>query len=568
MILSLTLFVVTSAIIVFSTIGYGVLTLRFLKFEKLNLNYGLLGILGLFSLSVIASYTHLFLPHNYTHNIIIILIGLFFFSKIEDKDLKQLKLLSTVFIFLFISILISKTNEDFGYYHLPNSIQFAQQKLQFGLGNLNHGFKHISSIFQLMSLHYLPFFKYNLFNLTNFLFLFFFLIFALKQKTNHTSLSSNISKILLCFFIILFVAKFSRIAEYGSDISAQIIIAIFLFYLIEIIFNNKLSEKYLSYYLNLLLILITFSISLKFIFIIYSILFFFVFYIFIQKKIFLKIINFKTLFLPTISISIFILLNFTSTGCLIYPIEKLCFSKTFEWALDYETIKYLNFHYELWAKAGKGPNFSVEDPSSYLISLNWVNNWYTKYFVGKFSDFLLVSFLILLIFSLVFFKNFHNFQFKFKKYNLSYFIFYFGLLTILVVWFLNFPTLRYAGFIIVFTVIIFPFIVIVDKAIDLSLKINLRKLSIIFLISYSIFLVKNIQRINNELKLSIEDHHNFKNFPFYWIKNVNSKEIDIGGHKVYLVEGVCWNTKSTCVRSVNNLNIMKKNNYIFYSKKK
>ena len=324
----------------------------------------------------------------------------------------------------------------------------------------------------------------------------------------------------------------------------------------------------MSYYLNLLLILITFSISLKFIFIIYSILFFFVFYIFIQKKIFLKIINFKTLFLPTISISIFILLNFTSTGCLIYPIEKLCFSKTFEWALDYETIKYLNFHYELWAKAGKGPNFSVEDPSSYLISLNWVNNWYTKYFVGKFSDFLLVSFLILLIFSLVFFKNFHNFQFKFKKYNLSYFIFYFGLLTILVVWFLNFPTLRYAGFIIVFTVLIFPFIVIVDKAIDLSLKTNLRKLSIIFLISYSIFLVKNIQRINNELKLSIEDHHNFKNFPFYWIKNVNSKEIDIGGHKVYLVEGVCWNTKSTCVRSVNNLDIIKKNNYIFYSKKK
>ena len=28
---------------------------------------------------------------------------------------------------------MAKTNEDFGYYHLPNSLQFAQQKIQFGL---------------------------------------------------------------------------------------------------------------------------------------------------------------------------------------------------------------------------------------------------------------------------------------------------------------------------------------------------------------------------------------------------------------------------------------------------
>ena len=32
----------------------------------------------------------------------------------------------------------------------------VQQKLEFGIGNLNHGFKHISSIFMLMSLNYLP----------------------------------------------------------------------------------------------------------------------------------------------------------------------------------------------------------------------------------------------------------------------------------------------------------------------------------------------------------------------------------------------------------------------------
>ena len=64
--------------------------------------------------------------------------------------------------------LTQKYHEDFGYYHLPNSIQFAEQKLQFGLGNLNHGFKHISSLFMIMSLNYLPYIDSYLFNLTNF----------------------------------------------------------------------------------------------------------------------------------------------------------------------------------------------------------------------------------------------------------------------------------------------------------------------------------------------------------------------------------------------------------------
>ena len=65
---------------------------------------------------------------------------------------------------------MSKTNEDFGYYHLPNALQFAQQKLQFGLGNLNRGFKHISSIFMLMSINYLPFLNINFLTLQIFYF--------------------------------------------------------------------------------------------------------------------------------------------------------------------------------------------------------------------------------------------------------------------------------------------------------------------------------------------------------------------------------------------------------------
>ena len=62
------LFFFTSLIILLSTIGYGLIFTKLFKFEKFNYNYGLVGILGLFILSIISSYTHLFFSHNHIHN--------------------------------------------------------------------------------------------------------------------------------------------------------------------------------------------------------------------------------------------------------------------------------------------------------------------------------------------------------------------------------------------------------------------------------------------------------------------------------------------------------------------
>ena len=131
---------------------------------------------------------------------------------------------------------MSKTNEDFGYYHLPNSLQFAQQKLQFGLGNLNHGFKHISSLFMIMSLNYLPSFEFYLFNLTNLLFLTFLIIFLLTEIYFRNKTNLNLSNLLLSLFLVLFLAKFARLAEYGSDLSGQIVISIYFFLFNRIVF--------------------------------------------------------------------------------------------------------------------------------------------------------------------------------------------------------------------------------------------------------------------------------------------------------------------------------------------
>ena len=177
----LIIFFIFSTLILFSTIGFGLIFSKFLKFENFNYNYGIIGILGLFILSVIASYTHLVVSHHYVHNIILILIGLMGLLFLNKSNLNEIKIVFFTFILLFIALIIAKTNEDFGYYHLPNSLQFSEQKLQFGLGNLNHGFKHVSSLFMIMSSNYLPYVDHFLFNLTNFLFLTFFVTFVLKE---------------------------------------------------------------------------------------------------------------------------------------------------------------------------------------------------------------------------------------------------------------------------------------------------------------------------------------------------------------------------------------------------
>ena len=179
----------------------------------------------------------------------------------------------------------------------------------------------------------------------------------------------NLTNLILCLFLILFLAKFSRLAEYGSDISGQIIIAIYFFYLLEFFYNKKIELKSRINYLKLSMIMITFAISLKFISVIYSVLLLILF-ISVEKKkqIILKLLKIDFLFLIFLSLSLlFIFLNFSATGCLIYPVEKLCFSEKFKWAISSETVNYLNLYYEVWAKGGAGPGFGTEDQEKYVL---------------------------------------------------------------------------------------------------------------------------------------------------------------------------------------------------------
>ncbi len=560
------LFFITSLFVLLSTVGYGFIAIKFLKLEKFDYNYGLIGILGLFNLSIIASTTHLFLPHDYIHNIIVIILGLISFTFFNKRRFKELKYILIIFFLLFVCILMSKTNEDFGYYHLPNSLQFAQQKLQFGLGNLNHGFKHISSLFMLMSLLYLPIIEFYLFNLTNFLFYTFFIAFILKEIFLRNIVNLNLSNLILSLILILFLTKFSRLAEFGADISGQIIISLYFFYFLEFFYNRKINFNKRIEYFKLSIIFIVFAITLKFISVIYSFLILISFFLIKKRKeIILSLLKINYIIIIILPLSLFVFLNFSATGCLVYPVEALCFSNSFDWALNSQILEYLNFHYEIWAKGGRGPGIDgMTNQEEYIMYLNWLPHWVNVYFVGKFSDYILVTAIIILIFSIFYYKEIFLIKKKVSSWNYNYFFFYLYLLAIFLFWFLNFPSLRYAGYLIIFLLLIFPYSIFMLNKIDFTDKKILRKLSIIFLISYSVFIFKNISRINSELQLNEVDHNNFKNFPLFWVNKKDFKKIEINGHNLYLTNGKCWDVPSTCIRSLGSLKIEKNNNYIFY----
>tara|TARA_B100001057_G_scaffold423904_1_gene446337 strand:- start:269 stop:898 length:630 start_codon:yes stop_codon:yes gene_type:complete len=154
--------------------------------------------------------------------------------------------------------------------------------------------------------------------------------------------------------------------------------------------------------------------------------------------------------------------------------------------------------YELWSKAGASPTYRVDDVEFYLTGLNWFPNWVQNHFFNKISDFLLSLILIVIISSI--------FLVKFKKAKLpkkNFYIFYTVILLLLLEWFLNHPALRYGGFTLIALSVFIPLSIFIENRLNLNFKIKKRIIFLIF-ISFSIFSLKNIDRIFKE-----SDKYNF-----------------------------------------------------------
>ena len=87
-------------------------------------------------------------------------------------------------------------------------------------------------------------------------------------------------------------------------------------------------------------------------------------------------------------------MNFFNTGCLIYPLSMTCNEKLI-WSISLEQVHAMNNWYQLWSKGGATPNSIVQDKDTYIEGFNWVNHWFTSYFVLKIIPFILLIFISL-----------------------------------------------------------------------------------------------------------------------------------------------------------------------------
>ena len=544
-------------LIIFSYIGYGIILFKITNNKFINLNIGYIGIAGCFLLIFLSYLTSFFTPHNSLHNIIVIFLGiLFFLINFNSFQKKNLKFLILFIILTFSFFLISKTHDDFGYYHLPYALNLSENKIQFGLGNLNYAFRHHSSILFLNSLTFLPEIKYYLFNLPSYLIYIFvnlILIAEIIKKNNY-----NIIKLFSIFFIILINIKFVRLAEYGTDLAGQLVLVILFLNIIKFFLSKKIDNSNLFLILLILVLLASFKVY----FILYFSIFFVIIYFIIKdyKNIF-KFINFRIFTIFFIFLFLISLHNYVSTGCLVYPVTNLCVGEYFDWSLKYNDIERLKTWLHLWSKAGAGPDYKVDNIDHYISGLNWVPNWMDKYFFNKMSDYLLTLLFVFFIIFFLFKKIFSKHITKRKDYNKISFLILIFSFSFVVFWFFNHPSLRYGGYIPI-AICFFSIISIFIKEGNFNNKLN-KKMMYCIIFAFFVFNLKNLNRIHFEFNRT--DQFNFKNFPYFFVPEKEFKPI-YDEKKVYLniAKHHCWAVPSPCSNTI--YAIEKNRGFIFFKR--
>lgn len=494
-------------LITFSIIGFGYsFKTLFLKDEKNHLGY--FGIYGIFFLIIISYFSNIFISHNLFFNSVLILLGLFsfgvFLKKNYSLEKRNLKLILIIFSILIVGIFAAKNHDDFQYYHFSYIHLLTNSNLSIGLGQFNHGFRTPSSIFYFASLLYLPKVDYQLIHLAPIFFVGFVNYIFLKKIFKFQSEKENLY---LIIFSVLSLALinifFYRLAEHGTDRSAQILVLLLISELLILINTKILRQKKI---LNRILILCTIIISLKVFYFLYLSIFLII--IFHQKNYFIffkEILKNKIIYICLFLVTMLLLTSIFNTGCFLYPVAASCLID-FPWSISLEETRLMNRWYQQWSKAGAAPNFRVENPELYIQNFNWVTNWIKIYFFNKVSDYLFgLIFLIILFFFFFEKKN------KSKNYNRKFLPIYFILIILFFEWFYNHPALRYGGYHLIALLIFIPFSIYFENFISINDK-NIKRLKVFIILIFIIFFIRNVDRIKNEYKAY---NYNILEYPSY-----------------------------------------------------
>ena len=535
----------TASLISFS--GFGILLNKNKEDFLLNIIFGFL-ISGILITTI-----HFFFAINLVVITIIFTIGFFLSIKNYDFSIQRVEKKFYLFFFVFlilIPIFISqKYHEDFGYYHLPHIINLANEKIIFGLGNLNDGFIHNSIWLNVISLFYIGN-NYNFVTLPTFLLYFIFIIYSVNQIINQNKYYSSSYFLIICIFYL--ILKFTRISEFGNDIPSLIYSILGIFFFLKYEEEDNSLNKKIFFFRHLSFV--AFAVLIKFSVIPIIILTLFIF--FRDFKIISREIFKYNYFIIYFLVIIFFFKQFVYTGCFVFPSKITCMN------VSWFNNEFLNLSSKLELV---NKSYSVArafiSSDEYLVNFNWVPYWFNRNYPEIIEHFLtmLIPIFIFLLLSKNNNNNINNTN------NINYLkVFVLFLVIGFIFWFTLSPVYRFG--ILYFLCLIFIFTIPLYKKKIFSKKIFLTLLCLFLTFNFSKnisriiqknYIVFGIDKVNNQYVL-YDDYNN--NAISVFRPDIEANKLNGNGWQGRL----CWDIPFMC--SYNKIKVNLINNYYFISK--
>tara|TARA_B100001559_G_scaffold318080_1_gene324484 strand:- start:80 stop:1654 length:1575 start_codon:yes stop_codon:yes gene_type:complete len=498
---------------------------------------------------IIVLVLHFFFKINNIISLLIIGCGLiiFFvnFSKLHKKEF----LFSLIIVILFSFIFFGYSDHpiDTNMYHHPYVSYLKSEKIIFAITNIQFRFGHISFLQYVQAAVTNDFLHLISLASINIIFFICFIHYMGSKIIGTKYFDFNfIVKILFTSFLLI---KFARYREYGNDLIPLLVCIYFLIQLLELNKNKYFSKNELvSISFPFVAFMFAHKISYTFGFLMFLPIF--------SLKIIelIKKIEINYLFVFSLILFPWILKNLITTSCFAYPVEITCFSNSIFELQGIAQPSQASWLTEIWAKGFiDHPNWKELDLNEYKSGFNWVNTWLNGHFI-KILEIMSPLFLIILIFTLYLIINKKKFFSK-KNNKRGYLSFWITIFIGLTIWFYNAPIYRYGSFYII-SFVILSYVLILKYFYSEKKNYNINFFKVIFVISLSFCLIKNIIRMNES---------NLKLFP-KTVDVENKKIFKISGNedlKIYNVKnGLCFYSKFICSHEIpDNIKIKKFNNY-------
>ncbi len=441
-------------------------------------------IYGIILISFISLALNFLIALNPIVNTIILILPILILYKNYKYYFSKLFLKFLVFNSILIFLLIVKSNiyrPDAMLYHLPYTSILNEEKIIFGLSNLHFRFGHISII-----QYFSAFFNNLIFNEKAIVFSAAIIasttiINFFNQILNYFKKKQFNFHFFYLFSILIFIFyKMNRYGEYGNDAPTHFLFFFLISEIIKSLNNNQidLSNNFiLSIFILLNKITMSFGIILPF--------------LFLTKKKFFKLLKNKKFYFGIIFLGLWLLKNTIISGCLIFPVSKLCFSKL-SWT-NIEQVEYVADENEAWTKSW--PDFKNTkniSQKNYSKKFNWIKTW-SETHLKKIIKIIFpyIAFLII-IYLFLYSKNINKKKYD-NKPNGKYLIITAFIFIFSIIWFLKVPVYRYGySYFISLIALIFSYFCISLNIVQKSFFKFLKYTLIFFLV---IFISKNSIRI-------------------------------------------------------------------------